>query len=775
MASRATRRRRARGVVANRGGGLRASWGPFGSAVGLVSALASGPTLAQEAQAPAPPAAVSDAPPPAPSSGPAPSEPQFTLPTVKVEGEAAPYNVQDSGLVRSPKALLDTPQSVVVVPEAVIEQQRATTLRDALRNVSGITVAVGEGGRQGDTFILRGFSAQTDLFRDGMRDLGWFTRDTFNIQNVEVYFGPSAVLFGRGSTGGAVNLISKKPTPTTEGSVTLQGGTAPSGRLEGDVNVALSDAFQFRLEAMGQLSSVTSRDEARANRAGVAPSIRWQPAERTTLELDYFYQHEHNIPDYGHPYYAPKPGQDGYPVSYNFGVPRNAWYGVAGDNLPDLENVNANIATLRLRQGFGDQTSLSTSVRYGQVHRLARPTAPRGLTPAVDPTTIGRQRYEIQTDNDYLALQLDLRTQFRTGFLEHTVTLGGDASYEKRNQYRRNSTIPPGTFATPVNLPADLFNPDPTPDLSQVTWGYASDNDTKQKLGGVYLSDQIAIGRYVEVVGSIRYDVFDTHFVANALNAPTHLDQQKTDHFFNWRAGLVLHPLEKTSVYGMYGTSSNPSAEFGTFPNGTVTLDPEENAIAEVGAKADLFEDRLSLTGSLFRIDKKNARVPSPEGNGQMVLAGKQRVDGYTLGVVGTIVSSWRMLANYTFLDSKITDNPNPVLIGQPLPNAPKRTLSAWTTFQPFPGFTLGGGVVYADSATVNNPTFAGTTASNLSFYKVPSYWRFDAFASYVWKALELQLNVYNIGNALYYEQYYSGHALPAAGRSATLTATIRF
>jgi len=774
MASRPNRKRRARGLVSSPRGGLRSSLRPFGSAVGLVSALASGPTLAQEAPRSAPPAAVSDTPPPASSSEPPPSAPQFVLPTVKVEGEAEPYNVQDSGLVRSPKPLVDTPQTVVVVPEAVIEQQRAGTIRDALRNVSGITVSAGEGGRQGDVFILRGFSAQTDIFRDGMRDLGWFTRDTFNIQSLEVYFGPSAVLFGRGSTGGAVNLITKKPTATTEGSVTLQGGTAPSGRLEGDVNVALNDAFQFRLQAMGQLAQIADRDQASANRAGFSPELRWRLGERTTLELDYFYQHEHSTPDYGHPYYAPAPGKDGYPVSYNIGVPRNAWYGVIGDSLPDLENVNANVATLRLRHGFSDQTSLTTSLRYGQVHRLARPTAPRGLTPAVDPTTIGRQRYEIQTDNDYLAVQLDLRTQFKTGILEHTLTSGGDFSYEKRSQYRRNSTIPPGNFAVPVNLPADLYDPDPSPDLSQVTWGYASDNDTTQKVGGVYVSDQIAITRYVEVLGSIRYDVFDTHVVTHAVNAPPG-DQQKNDGFLNWRAGLVLHPFEKTSLYGMYGTSSNPSAEFGVFPSGAVTLDPEENAIAEVGAKADLLEDRLSVTGSLFRIDKKNARVPNPDGSGQMVLAGKQRVDGYALGVVGTVIGSWRALANFTFLDSNITDNPNPVLIGQPLPNTPKRSFSAWTTFQPFRGFTLGGGAVYADSASVNNPTFAGTTASNLSFYKVPAYWRFDAFASYAWKALELQLNVYNIGNALYYEQYYSGHAAPAAGRSASLTATVRF
>lgn len=232
--------------------------------MGLASALASGGAMAQEQPAPStPPAAVRESPASAPASEPSPSEPQFVLPTVKVEGETGPYNVQDSGLVRVPTPLLDTPQTVVVVPGAVIEQQRANTVRDALRNVSGITISAGEGGRQGDTFIIRGFSAQQDVFRDGIRDLGWFTRDTFNIQNVEVYFGPSALLFGRGSTGGAVNLVTRTPTSTTSGSVSIQGGTAPLGRLEGDVNVALTDAFQFRLDAMGS---------SRASRTGTRPA-----------------------------------------------------------------------------------------------------------------------------------------------------------------------------------------------------------------------------------------------------------------------------------------------------------------------------------------------------------------------------------------------------------------------------------------------------------------------------------------------------------------------
>ena len=227
---------------------------------------------------------------------PPPSEPQFVLPTVKVEGETGPYNVQDSGLVRVPTPLLDTPQSVVVVPGAVIEQQRANTVRDALRNVSGITISAGEGGRQGDTFILRGFTAQPDVFRDGVRDLGWFTRDTFNLQNVEVYFGPSALLFGRGSTGGAVNLRDQDADQRHQRVGQSPGRDRAPGSPGGRRQRGAHRRLPVPGERDGAVLGVPDRNEASANRAGVAPSIRWRLGERTTLELDYFYQHEHNCP-----------------------------------------------------------------------------------------------------------------------------------------------------------------------------------------------------------------------------------------------------------------------------------------------------------------------------------------------------------------------------------------------------------------------------------------------------------------------------------------------
>ncbi|WP_223765530.1 TonB-dependent siderophore receptor [Corallococcus sp. AS-1-6] len=751
-------------------------WGP--AAVGLASALAAGGAVAQETPVtgeaaapvqesrpvePAPVGQEAPAPERTPESAPtadataeeAGADDAYVLPEVSVEGETQKYNVTEPSLTRLPRPLVDTPQTITVVPERVMEEQQATTLRDALRNVSGITVTAGEGGRQGDSFSLRGFSAQTDTLRDGVRDLGWFTRDTFNLEGVEVYFGPSSVLFGRGSTGGAINLVTKKARKGSFTDLRLSGGTAPIGRIEADVNQELSDGIQFRVSAVGQLAGVAGRDVVKENRAGIAPSARFQLADKVALEVDYFYQHEDSVPDYGQPYF------NGYPVSVTLDVPRGNFYGVKDS---DAELVNVHIGTARLLADLGDTFRLTNTLRYGGVDRFARPTAPRGLTPATNPTTIGRQRFETSMENMYFADQLDVRGVFNTGFLKHTANFGLDVSREQRELGRVNLTTASG------NLPADLFDPDPTPDLSGVNRVPGATNYSRQWNLGAYASDQIQVGKYVEVLGTVRLDNLHSDYETHAATGDVAAFEQENS-LFNWRVGLVLHPAENTSVYGMYGTSQNPSAELATLANDTVTLDPEKNETFEIGAKSDLIQERLSVNAALFRTNKLNARVPNSDPDGPpTVLEGKQRVQGYALGIAGSPVRRWNVFANYTFLDASIREHSNDFLEGQRLVNTPKRSFSLWTTYAILDTLSVGGGATYQDVATVNNPANATVVLS-----KVPNSWRFDAFASYSIKKVDLQLNVYNLTDKLYYDAYYGGQAVPADGVSALLSAHVRF
>jgi catecholate siderophore receptor len=529
--------------------------------------------------------------------------------------------------------------------------------------------------------------------------------------------------------------------------------------VELDINQALSERFQVRLDVMGQLAGVARRDAVEQNRLGVAPSARLTLGENTSLEFDYLYQREDSVPDYGQPYF------NGSPVSETLGVPREAFYGVVGS---DTEEVGAHVATARLQHRFGEGVQLTNTLRYGRVDRFSRPTSPRGLTPAAAPTVIGRQRYETETDNTNLINQTDLRGELKTGPLAHTLNVGVELSRETRDQERHNLNavgLPTGT-----NLPADLFSPEPEPDLSAVNRVFSNANDTRQTTLAFYAADQVAVTKYLEVLGSLRLDRFSTDYALTSADG-TRTPLENSDTLFNWRTGLVVHPVEQTSLYAMYGTSANPSAEAGALTADTVSLDPERNAITELGAKADLLEERLGLSGAVFQVRKLNARVPNtdPEGPPQ-ILAGEQRVRGFNVGVAGAPRAGWRVLANYTYMDSEIREHTNAYLVGQRLPNTPEHSVSLWTTLEVMEGLTLGGGAIYQSVTAVNNPTSEAQVLN-----KVPNYWRFDAYASYAFKRVELQLNLNNLSDAFYYEQYYSGHAVPAAGRSATLTGSFRF
>jgi catecholate siderophore receptor len=759
------RGRRTRHAPQRRGGHLFAAVGPLGRTVAFVSALAGGGGLAfaqaqaqqqaqQQAQAqrqaPAAATQVQEA---------ASNAPPLVLPTVEVEGEADGYRSEGSKLPRAGKPLVDTPQVVTVVPEKVMEEQKALTVRDALRNVSGITIAAGEGGRQGDTFILRGFSGQSDMFRDGSRDLGWFTRDTFNLEGVEVFFGPSSVLFGRGSTGGAVNLVTKSPKQGSFAEVGLTGASAPQGRVEADVNHAFNRTAQVRINAMGQMGEVAGREGVEEGRAGLAPSLRLQLGERTVVGADYLYQRERSTPDYGQPFY------NGMPVAETLGVPRSAFYGVEGS---DKEEVDAHVATARVQHDFNEAARLTSSVRFGRIERLALPTAPRNLTPAMDPTAIGRQRFETDTDNTNLISQTDLRLQGATAFLAHVANLGVELAREHRRQLRYNLLVPGATGAA-ANINADLRNPDPSPDVSGLERVFASFNRSTMYTAAVYASDQVEVTRGLELLASLRLDSFRTNYRSiNTMAVVTPLERD--DLILNWRGGLVVHPLAATSVYATVGSSTNPSAEAGTLSEATASLDPERNVIYEAGAKADLLAQRLQLGGSAFRLAKTNARVPGPDPMLQpQILAGKQRVQGFNLGLAGALLPEWKLIGSYTYLRSRLVKHTTAYLVGQRMPNTPAHGLSLWSTYTLFDRLVFGGGAVYQSDMTVNNPT------SEMQLHnRVPDYWRFDAFASYAFRKADLQLNVANLTDALYYEQVSGSQAVPAERRVVLLSARLR-
>ena len=717
------------------------------------------------------------------------------LPTIDVTGDQGGYQATQQSINRLQTPLKDTPQTVNVVPQQVIQEKRAVSMEDALRSVPGITFSAGEGGQQGDSPIIRGFAARGDIFRDGFRDPGWYTRDLFNTDKVEVYKGPSAFAFGRGSTGGAINNVTKLPTGATyvEGTAT---GTSVGG-YRADVDASGKNGnISGRIAALYQDMPTPTRDNVYTKRWGVAPSVSAPLDDNTKATLSYIYQGEEGAPDYGVPY-LPQPGYNqrtgalvnggyngnGTPVT-PVPVNRSNWYGIATGPLRDIVTTETHILTATVERDLGSAFKLTNGTRFIDNDRFSRVTAPRGLGNSlgqafnsgtttgaggagvgypVDAMTIARERRERETDATYLVNQTDLTGRFATGIVEHTVATGIELSRETRSQSRTDLCL--------ATIPA-CYTSLPNPSAGGVPAAIntvVAPNSTLSTNIGAYASDQMKFTQYFELLTSLRFDRYATHYIdANAAAGQN--DLTSADNMFSYRFGGVFHPTSNSSLYVAYGNSYNPSAELGTLSSGTVSLAPEKNVSYEAGVKVDVLGGGLSLTGAVFRIDKNNLRVPlDPTVTGAaavQTLDGLARSQGIEVGAAGKFTDKWQIMSGYSYIDTRIVQNSDLAQQGRWLPNAPRHNITLWTSYDIARAWSAGGGTTYQSMAYVNTQNTA----------YVPEFWKFDAMLSYkVDPKSTIQLNIYNITDVAYYAQYYAGHAVPGSGRSASLSYRIKW
>ena len=247
------------------------------------------------------------------------------------------------------EAVVDTPQSITVVPQFVLQDQGVTTLRDSLSNVPGISLAAGEGGAQGDSLTIRGFTARNDIFLDGIRDFGSYYRDSFDYEQVDVLEGPAGIEFGRGSTGGVINQETKQPRDEDFLVGTIDLGTDLTRRITLDGNRRLAhlpngDGIDFRLNIEGEEANIADRDIVENKRFGVAPSLAYGIGTPTRAVLSWEHLGENDIPDYGIPWLLNKPA----PAS------RSAYYGFQHGNFL---NTHDDIVTLKLEHDANEHLS----------------------------------------------------------------------------------------------------------------------------------------------------------------------------------------------------------------------------------------------------------------------------------------------------------------------------------------------------------------------------------------------------------------------------------
>src|SRR5215216_2974408 len=632
--------------------------------------------------------------------------------TLEVVGPASSVTVTGQvSVISSPKytePLRDVPQTITVIPRSVIEEQAATTLRDVLRNVPGLTLTAGEGGTPaGDNLTLRGFSARNDVFVDGVRDLSPQARDPFNLEQVEITKGPGSAYNGRGSTGGTINLVSKSPSLDSLYGLTLNLGSDRTKRFTADVNLPLERLgwgkhTAFRLNFLAHESGVAGRDVVENERWGVAPSLALGLGTPTRLTFSYFKLKQDNISDYGIPWVpatnkALAPYRD-RPAP----VPRNTFYGLKNR---DFEKLNSELATVKFERDFSDTLSLRDQLRYGRSTRDSIATPPRFSSD--DSTAINREMRSWLTEDEIWDNQTDLRATVSTGGVQHSL-VSGIALTRERNE-RRGRSAP--------NMLTTLLDPNPDDKFTGTIMLSPIVGDITANSLSAYAFDTLKLHHKFELNGGLRWDYFD----AEGINIAG-VNVARIDRMLSWRAGAVYKPRTNGSVYAAYGTSLNPSLEGLSYGAANAAIEPEKTYTFEVGSKWDLFRERLSLSMAGFRVDKTNARTPGilPDDPPQ-VLQGEQRVYGAELGMTGSITRAWSVFAAYTFLDTEIVKSNVRAEVGRELLNTPKNSLSLWTSYQ-FPWkLDLGGGARFVDDRFGNNTNTR----------RVGSYWTRDATASY--------------------------------------------
>ncbi len=612
-------------------------------------------------------------------------------------------------------------------------------MQDAVKNVAGIGIATGDGQR--DQFIIRGYNAQGDLFIDGVRDDALYFRDLSNIERIEILKGPASVLYGRGSSGGLINRVSKKPG-TEGGEIVFSYGSWDDKRGEIDLgHVFDNEGIAVRLT--GAIERADSyRDQGFLKREAIAPSILFAPGERTKILLQADYLRDRRVTDNGIPAFQ------GRPVD----VPASRYYGAANARDVDFSQSEVWSTTGTLDHEFSDNVRLHDVFRYYDYTLDRQNTIPNIVNEAARTVTLNRQATD-RAEHGWFN-QLELASSFSTGPLAHKLLLGFEVG--RQSKYERR--VDRANIAT-----VDLFNP-----ILPILPLEVAGNPTSFRTGvyktlGFYAQDMIALGEQWKLLAGLRFDRFRQEVHQRIVGQP---DLGRTDTFWSPRIGLVWQPSPEQSYYVSWNKSYQPSGETFALAANNADIAPETTINREIGAKFDFFGGKLSTTISAFNLKRTGIKSTDPTLN-RVVPVGVQRTRGVELSAQLDLSKGWQAIASYAYLDARIVDSPA-LDAGVPIQGnrptlTPVHSANLWLMKNFDDRFGLGGGLNYVGDRQAN---LANTVV-------LPEYVTADAMAWAQFGKLRAQLNLRNIFDRDY---IVAGHGtvgnlnMPGAPRSVMLT-----
>jgi catecholate siderophore receptor len=773
--------------------------------LGMSAALLAGPALAQSAE---------------------PDE--VELDTLRIEDKAAdvnpytqkgaPYKARVSGDPRRVKPLAETPATIQVLTATQIEESGETDLRDVLDGVPGVTVGTGENGNAfGDRYIIRGQEVRSDVFVDGLRDPGMTTRESFAVEQIEVTKGPSSSFGGRGTTGGAVNSITKQAsTDYNFNRVDLGVGTDNFWRGTLDSNWRVSDDVAVRANLLYTSEDVPNRKPSDRERWGGALSASLRISDSVRLLLDYYHLTANDTPDLGG--YVPAPTGTAGNVAIHGPWNEVPAYAQKGDFLESEVDTFTARVFIEPFEGF----RIINSTRYGMTSNGYVVTGLRGgaydqAANSYAPLTLSS--HQGWQDVDYFVNQLNVFGEFNTGAIRHSLIAGAEYSdlkvvngvYQLTNSGGFNcQTSGTGAFNTYCLTVAGADRALVSGDINDILGRSATkgnwDSDWRVKTMSLYLMDTIDITPWLTLHGGLRMDSFTYSNVIQNTTTLAQTTYRYGDTLWNGHAGLVIKPAEEGIIYVTWGTSkeiNGGESDLGSncgyggvcIVNGVSDVGdgaPESATNIEIGTKWDLFDDRLLIQAAVFQLTKDDVFESGSAGSYSTfgsLNTGKHRIRGIELGLVGNITEKLSGQVAATFMESEIlkTNQQPPAsapagstLVGKRLSNFANTAFSAQLRYQATDAFSFGGTATYKSAMYTGQPDSPAAYDFTLDVnrYKVPSYWVFDAFVNYKFNEnFSARLNINNVGNKDYYlAGYQSGHFLYKGDeRRATLTLTGRF
>nr|WP_315129730.1 TonB-dependent receptor [uncultured Polynucleobacter sp.] len=675
----------------------------------------------------------------------------------KYDEESNRYNRNYSNIGKITQEISDIPQAITVIPEGLLEDQNATTLKEGLRNVPGLTFNAGEGGRIGDNMNIRGFYSFGDLYVDGIRDTAQYNRDLFNVTQVDVLRGAASMLFGRGQAGGVINEVSKTPFLMNKSNVAITAGSYDYYRGTADMNTVLDaeTSTAFRLNAVAQ-DAKSSRDVVQNKTLGFAPTVTYGIGTHNQISLSYYYLDTDNVPDYG--------------IGFVNQKPLNTATGFSG-TTQDYEKNTTQLTTLSQQYTFDKDTSLNTKIRYSAYDRSLWSNKGRSVLPVTTLALAGPRGGEEATT----AIQSDFNKNFTTGSMNHALLTGFEIYNENAQRYSYNTT---GCNTDVIRNNVIVRD--------NCTYGYGNQVKNPSSIFNyqgntmsVYGQGMVEVIPQWKVLGGVRQDWLRASFNTPGTSlGPT---GQASLNFAepSFRAGLLHQPNLDAAYYLTWSDSFNPTADLYQLSAGT-GYPAERSAVTELGAKWNVTDNGLALRTALYQAVKKWERNTDVTSSSSIDSV-RRHTNGLEVELTGNITDKWDVFSGAALMSSIIdeqgysgTTRQNPNLVGMRARNAPAYTYNIWTTYKVAQNWKVGGGVFGVGQRQVYG---LNTSTAPITANQVPAYARVDAMLQYDIKDYSLKLNVMNLFNTTNYESVYvnGGFAIPGTLRSYQMQAVVRF